>query len=410
MPRFTAVRDGTWLTEARIRAYSIILLSLYVLIFAGIFLTAHGPVDATNKPIGTDFSQVWVAGRSVLAGDPAGPFDGVAHERAQMRYFGASTPFYGWHYPPYFLMVAAPLALLPYLPALLVWQGATLWFYATAIRRIVARRPAVLCAVAFPAVYVNLGHGHNGFLTAGLLAFGCLMLGRRSYVAGLLFGLVVYKPQFGVVVPVALLASGAWRAMLSGAVTVALLTGATIALFGWRVWQAFFDNLAFTRAVVLEQGNTGWEKIQSVFAAVRMVGGSIDLAYVAQGIVSAAVVILLGWLWVSRADKRLKAAALFPAALLTTPYCLDYDMMLLAPGLAFMAAFGLDRGWRRWEITLLALVWISPLVARLGAAAVHVPFGLAAILTLFALAVSRGLASVRAVSAVTVQPALSGGR
>ena len=392
-----AFRSGTWLTVQRIRAYCIILLAFYVLIFAGIFLTAHGAMDATGKPIGTDFSQVWVAGRSVLAGDPAGPFNGVAHEHAQERYFGVGTPFYGWHYPPYFLMIAAPLALLGYLPALLVWQGVTLAFYAAVMRRIVVSRLTLLCAVAFPAVYVNLGHGHNGFLTAALLGLGCLLLGQRDWLAGVMFGLVVYKPQFGVVLPVALLASGAWRAILSGAVTVAALTAATIAVFGWRVWQAFFDNLAFTRAVVLEEGNTGWEKIQSVFSAVRLWGGSVDLAYAAQGVVSAAVVVALGWLWFSQADRRLKAAALFPAALLTTPYCLDYDMMLLAPGLAFMAAYGLERGWRRWEVTVLALVWASPLVARIGAHAVGVPFGLMAISALFVVAMRRGLGVARAV-------------
>jgi hypothetical protein len=373
------------------RNYSVILLAYYVLIFVVVILTAHGDLDGANRPIGTDFSQVWVAGRSVLAGHAESPFNAVTHAAAMARAFGPGTPFYGWHYPPYFLMIATVLALLPYLPALLAWQASTLALYGFAMTRIVRRRPALLCALAFPAVYVNLGHGHNGFLTAALLSFGCLWLGRRDFLAGVMFGLVAYKPQFGLVVPVALLASGAWRSLAAGAATVAVMTAATLAWFGVGVWRAFVDNLAFTRHVVLEQGNTGWAKIQSVFSAVRMQGGSVALAYGAQSVVSLAVLGLLACLWFSGADRRLKAAALLPAALLTTPYCLDYDMMLLGPAIAFFAAVIVERGARNWEVTGLALVWLAPLVARVGGDALHVPIGLAAILGMFGMAVRRGL-------------------
>jgi hypothetical protein len=386
-----AFRSGAWLTERRMRDYSIILLVYYFLIFLVVFLTAHGDLDTANRPIGTDFSQVWVAGRSALAGHPESAFNVVTHAAAMERVFGHGTPFYGWHYPPYFLMIATVLALLPYLPALIVWQASTLALYGFAMTRIVRRWPALLCALAFPAVYVNLGHGHNGFLTAALLSFGCLWLERRDCLAGVMFGLVAYKPQFGVVVPVALLACGAWRSIVAGAVTVAVMTAATIAWFGVGVWRAFVDNLAFTRQVVLEEGNTGWAKIQSVFSAVRMQGGSVGLAYGAQSVVSLVVLGLVGWLWYSPADRRLKAAALLPAALLTTPYCLDYDMMLLGPAIAFMASVILERGARSWEITGLAAVWVAPLVARVGGEALHLPIGLAAILGVFGMAVTRGL-------------------
>ena len=59
-------------------------------------------------------------------------------------------------------------------------------------------------ALAFPAVFVNLGHGHNGFLTAALIGFALLWLDRRPVVAGILFGLLAYKPQFGLMIPLVL--------------------------------------------------------------------------------------------------------------------------------------------------------------------------------------------------------------
>ena len=71
-------------------------------------------------------------------------------------------PFYGWHYPPQFLMVAAILALLPYGWALALWMATTLLAYVAIIRAILPQPTAVLVAVAYPAVFVNLGHGQNG--------------------------------------------------------------------------------------------------------------------------------------------------------------------------------------------------------------------------------------------------------
>ncbi len=41
----------------------------------------------------------------------------------------------------------------------------------------------LLFALAYPAVFVNLGHGHNGFLTAALMAMALVVLDRRPMAA-----------------------------------------------------------------------------------------------------------------------------------------------------------------------------------------------------------------------------------
>jgi hypothetical protein len=104
--------------------------------FAYIAFTANGLSDAQGRPLGTDFSNIYAAGTYVLDGKPQAPFDPAMQYAREQAIFGASTPFYGWHYPPLFLFLAAPLALLPYVPALLVWQAATLALYLLAIRAI----------------------------------------------------------------------------------------------------------------------------------------------------------------------------------------------------------------------------------------------------------------------------------
>jgi alpha-1,2-mannosyltransferase len=233
----------------------------------------------------------------------------------------------------------------------------------------------LLIALAFPAVLINVGHGQNGFLTTALLGSALLTLDRRPLLAGILLGLLVYKPQYGLMIPIVLAVSGRWTCFAAAAATVVALTLATTLTFGAPVWHAFLASTEFTRTVVLEQGNTGWHKIQSVFAWARMWGAPIPLAYALQGATIVALGAALAWLWRSTASSPLKAAALCLATILATPYSFDYDMMVLAPAIAWLAVDGLLRGFSPWEKTVLAALWLVPLVARSVAQISLIPLG-----------------------------------
>jgi alpha-1,2-mannosyltransferase len=408
-----AMRDGRWLTRERIRLWALALLAASAIGIAFLVVTSDGRSDYQGRPLGTDFSNVYAAGSYVLDGKPAAAFDWPAQYARERQIFGEQTPFYGWHYPPYFLFIAAPLALMPYALALAVWQGATLLLYLLMVRAALAmscpglavRRTAmaghdggarflhdnfwIFLALAFPAVFVNVGHGHNGFLTAALIGAGLLMLDRRPILSGILFGLMAYKPQFGVLIPLVLAATGRWRAFLAAGATVVALTLATLIAFGPEVWRAFFASTHLTRVEVLELGGTGWHKIQSIFSIVRMWGGSIPLAYAAQGTLMLAVAGALVWLWRSAAAYPLKAAALIVASLLATPYSLDYDFVALAPAIAFLAADGFSRGFSPWQKSALAFLWFMPIIARTVAEHTLVPLGVPALLLVFVLVLGR---------------------
>jgi alpha-1,2-mannosyltransferase len=420
------LRDGGWLTLGRLRLWALAVLVASAAGLVYLVATSDGLNDYQGRPLGTDFSNIYVAGTQILEGRPEAPFDPQRQFARAKHMFGPDTPFYGWHYPPLFHPVAAMLALLPYQLALVLWQAATLLLYLLAIRAIVATtsrpgltRPStsylpapegvdardrpghdgvlwLLLAVAFPAVFVNLGHGHNGFLTAALFGFALVNLDRRPVVGGALFGLLAYKPQFGPMIPLVLAATGRWRTMLAAAATVAALAFAVTLAFGIETWRAFFHSAGFTR-LVLEEGGPGWHMIQSVFSAVRMWGGPILLAYAVQGIVTLGIAVALVSLWRSRAAFALKAAALCIATLLATPYCLDYDMMLLAPAIAFLAVDGTQRGFSPYHKTALAALWLVPLVARSVAQATLVPLGAIAMLALLVLVMRRARRDLGAV-------------
>lgn len=408
------LRTGAWLTRERVRLVALAVLAASLIGVVFLLATSDGLNDRFGRPLGTDFSNVYAAGTYALEGNAAAPFDPAAQYAREQAIFGAATPFYGWHYPPFFLAVAALLALLPFALALAVWQGATLAIYLWAMHAIVsAFVPSplggegqgagdrasqsvppwtwLLLALAYPAVFINLGHGHNGFLTAALFAGGLLMLLEKPILAGVLFGALAYKPQFGLLIPLVLIAGGHWRAFVSAAVTVALLALAVTVAFGTEVWAAFIASTGFTRTIVLEQGGAGWHKIQSVFSWVRMWGGPVALAYALQAALALALAAALVWLWRSRAAFALKAAALPIATVLATPYSLDYDLMLLAPAIAFLAADGLRRGFAPFEKTVLAALWIVPLIARSVAEAVLIPLAVPAMLLTFAVLLHRAM-------------------
>lgn len=150
-------------------------------------------------------------------------------------------------------------------------------------------------------------------------------------------------------IPLVLAVGGRWRTMASAAATVGALAVATLLAFGVDAWNAFLGSAYFTRVIVLEQGGAGWHKMQSVFSWVRMWGGAVPLAYAAQGAIMLALAAGLAWLWRSPAAFALQAAALALAALLATPYSLDYDMMVLAPAIAFLVAVLLPTRKPRWR-------------------------------------------------------------
>jgi hypothetical protein len=380
------LRTGAWLSPQRLRVYPLILLAGFVIAGLGLLATAHGGKDAYGHTLGADFSEIWTAGREVDHGQPARPYDVTAYRRDQTQLFGPSDGFYVWPYPPFFLAVAAALAFAPYGAAFALWQGTTLALYLAAV--FAALRPirlptitVLVGALAFPATFDNLMQGQNGFLTAGLLGSGLVLLRRRPFAAGLCFALLAYKPHLGLLIVPALVAGGVWRTLAGGAVGLAVMTIASLAAFGHAPWAAFFAHLHSSRAL-LEAGAPGFGKLMSPFAAVRLLGGGVSFAYVVQSIVSLAAIVAVAVVWRSKADDRLKAALLMAANLIATPYAFDYDMVVLGPALAFALSYGLEQGFRPYEKSALALIWLMPLSARPAATALLFPLGPLAV-TLF---------------------------
>ncbi len=400
------LESAYWINPARIRRVSIIFLLLGVIATIALIATSSGGLDIFGRPLGTDFSNVYTAGQMVWDGRDAVAYVPVEQEKVQQVLFNdPEVPFYAWHYPPFFLILAAGLALLPYTLSWLTWMAATLPLYVLAMRRIIDDKTALIAALGFPAVAVNFLHGQNGFLTAALIGGAMLCLRSKPIAAGVLIALLAYKPQFGVLIPIALLAGGYYRTFAAAAVTLIAMCGLATLIFGTDIWLGFYESRHFSQNVILEAGSTGWHKIQSVFSAVRMWGGSISQAYTVQATLALFLAVSTAWIWRSKTSMDLKAASLITGSLLLTPYMLDYDMVALAPALLFVTRYGLKTGFLPYERLLLAVIWMSPILTRPAIEYLAMPIGLVSMLGLYGLVLYKARAELAVPQSAANAPA-----
>jgi hypothetical protein len=237
----TSVRESfSIFTASRLQLYGYALALIYTAALMHYYLARAWIVDGSGAPIYSDFTDAWVAGWHALNADASELYYSNEFVRIQKALLGARDYFYpNWPYPPTFFLILSPLSTLPYVYAFLTWDMATLFGCVVVVYLIVRRSPAIALVLASPFTAWNFLAGQNGFLTASLLGASLLFLEKRPAVAGAVIGCLTYKPQFGILLPVALVASRQWRAIASAGVAAAVLAGASIALFGADAWAAF---------------------------------------------------------------------------------------------------------------------------------------------------------------------------
>ncbi len=313
-------------------------------------------LDSAGLGIPTDFANVYAAGKLVLDGHPATAYDWDAHKRVEEFALGQKFDgYFGWHYPPPFLFIAALLAKLPYSAAFAGWLVLSFIPYLLAIRELTAHRIGWTIACAFPVVLVNAMIGQNGFLTASLIGGTVYLMPKRPILAGICLGLLTYKPQYGLLFPLVLIAGGYWRTFVSAAVTAIAIAAISYLAYGAETWVAFFHWLPRASQAFLSDGFAEFGKMQSALSLTRFLGGSDAFAWAMQWSVTGFVALALVLLWRKRVPFEIKAAALTTGTLLATPYLYLYDIMVLAIPFALMIRMGLADGFRKHELPALGV-------------------------------------------------------
>jgi arabinofuranan 3-O-arabinosyltransferase len=331
-----------------------VLLAINVSYFPAAYFSHWWIYDPDGLGIPTDFVNVWAAGRLVLDGHPAQAYDWDIQKQVELALLRQDFPgYFAWHYPPPFLFVASLLAQFPYSVAFVSWVSVSFVPYLVMMRAIVGRSFGLMLAIAFPMVFNNTLVGQNGFLTAALIGGTLYLMPARPILAGICLGLLSYKPQYGLLFPLVLIAASQWTVFFTAGVVAVAMALVSWLAFGTESWQAFFHWMPMFSQAFLTEGKATWWKLQSLFSLVRYFGGTEQLAWAFQWVLTASVAVVLVLMWRSRVSYSMKAAALAAGTLLTTPYLFMYDMMVLAIPVAFLVRIGLKSGFRAYELPAL---------------------------------------------------------
>jgi Glycosyltransferase family 87 len=350
-------------TDWWLQSFGFVLAALYVLYFVTLYRAGTWIIGKTGLPIYTDFATIWIAGLQALHGNTAVLYDPAELYKVEAALFEPASFFYpNWPYPPTFFLLVAPLGLLAYRWAFIIWDLVTLLGSLAVVYLIVPRRTAIALALAAPFTAWNFLAAYNGFLTTSLLGASLLSLERRPILAGVFIGCLSYKPQFGILLPVALLASRQWRAIVSAAATIAVLAGLSLLVFGAGVWEAFPGQITAQTSLNLPTGPEGnWRYLQSLYGLTRVLHGGAGLAWLVQGFTTLGAAVIVWLVWRSEVSYALKAATLSAAALLATPYVFAYDMAALVIPAAFLASDQLRCGVLSREKTIWLALFGLPL-------------------------------------------------
>ncbi len=382
----------------RLEAYGYTLAAFYAAIFFYLYKEGMWLLDGNGRPLFQNFTYLFTGGWLALHGKTAAIYSPAEFVRVQQALAGAGhVRFSIWPYPPPLFLILAPLATLPYAAAFLSWLLATLLGLIGAVYLIVRRRPAIALVLASPFTVWNVLAGQTGFLTAALLGAALLSLVCRPVLAGVFIGCLTLKPQWGILIPVALVAARQWRAFVSAAAATALLAAASIAAFGLGPWEAFPQELIAQAGhnLSIDPGplrfgidpRAQWQYHQTIFGLVRVLHGGAALAWLAQGMTTIGSAVIVWLVWRSPSRYALKAATLSAAALIATPYAFGYDMVAIAIPVAFLARDQICCGLLKGEQTLLLALFGASLTCNFG----PLPLGPVVVLALLLIVLRRAL-------------------
>ncbi len=329
--------------------------AFYVKVFGGIY--------------GEDWMVYFNAARLYFEGHTPLLYDGVRATAILNARFAAwlahPLPLHPWLYPPYALLLLLPFGALPFAPAGILFLALSFaaavvaaWrFAADGTERAIHAASLLLC----PAAAITVCLGQNTFLTCALLLAGFGTLRRQPVLAGALLGIATYKPQLWLLVPVALIADRQWRALVSAGVAVLLLVGLSVLLLGVESWRAWIVLMTQPSALYDQWRVLARLNGQSIYAYATFLGASVALANFTQALAAVVAAICVWWCYRRPMPDDLRLAVLLAATMLAAPHVIDYDALLLGIAATLFFVRAQQDGFHFGELTVVLLLWASPL-------------------------------------------------
>jgi len=347
-----AKRIDAWLTRARLRPLALLTAGITVAVMAVQLIGSNGLLLANGQPVFGDFIAFWSAGRLAIEGHP----DLVYSEQAIQIAHREALPALGnivfpWRHPPPFLLAAAPLAVLPFPIAAIIFLGGSAALFLYAASKLSPTRGDLAFAAAAPAALLHIGSVQIGLLAAGVTALAFVWLQRRPLAAGGLVGLMIIKPHLAALWPVLLILQKRWTTFFAAAGTAFVLLATAGFVFGFDLYASFVEALPSAMEAV-EKGQIERDTLTSVFANMLGLSAPPVLAQALHWTSALASAIIAAMIW-RRGDSSLSAAAFACATMLLSPYLFFYDETLILIAVAFLYPDAKSTSEKAW----LAFAW-----------------------------------------------------
>ena len=287
--------------------------------------TSEGLSNGLGRPFGDDFVNYWSGAFLAFHGRVAEVYDFAAFHAFEQSVTAQNIQYYHYSYPPVLPLLTLPLAFISYVPALFVWLGTT-WYAFYRALKLTGHAGALLLSLAAPALFINAVAGQNGAMSAALLGGGLMLVDRRPVVAGILFGMMIYKPHLALMLPFALLAGRRWVVVLATGTTAALLVVTSVAVYGVDAWLHYLRNVDLLRTAILEDGTGVSHRMVSVFVFARHLGADAALSYALQAVGAVVAAVFIARAWWRDEPAHIRNAVLLIGTCLATPYLQDYDL------------------------------------------------------------------------------------
>jgi hypothetical protein len=228
-------------------------------------------------------------------------------------------------YPPFFLFYILPLGLLSYYVAYPFWAFGTLLLYFVMSFDKQQRRYAAFLTIFAPTTIIGFATGQTGLLSSALIVGGLRLVTTRPILSGALFGLASFKPQLGILIPIALISARLWRTIATACVTVLVLVLASGVAFGWSIWPLWFAKLLPHTDWVMDVKD---RLNPTITSSLTSIGIDVTVARSVQACVAVVVGVII-WICFRHGVTLLAIAALLVGTFLATPYAIVYDMPLV---------------------------------------------------------------------------------
>ncbi len=312
-----------------------------------------------HPDLNSDFMAFWSFPRFAAAHPAAGLYDAGALTSFQQKLYPGFESFYPYLYPPTLLPAIWWLGWFKFATAQVIWTVAGAAALAAGGLAFFGRQSgfAVLAMLASPAALLTGATGETAFFTTGLLLAGFAALPARPIMAGICFGLLTLKPQLGLLIPFALVALGAWRAIFAAVITALALVALSCAVLPPGLWLDWARTLPSYQAQYFAAVHAlNLNIIVTPAANLVVLGGGTRTAWLLQWLCTVAIICSV-FLAFRRAPYRLAVAALFAGMFLAVPHAYAYDTIPLTAALALAA----QAGWTSWPAAILAaLVYLMP--------------------------------------------------